>query len=142
MVRILSYTLLGEMGHFPRGLYGDRRSKRSSALTERRVIQGQLIVCRRLEDASIPLHVTLGDGDAADGVTSHDPPHQLIVGRIEETEFDRYAERSCGLALLVALRASPETPFEHNRDSQQEEPLRKLPEFPFEPGLEALVERI
>jgi predicted TPR repeat methyltransferase len=36
--------------------------------------------------------VTLGDGDAAGGVTSHDPPHQLIVGRIEETEFDRYAE--------------------------------------------------
>jgi hypothetical protein len=75
-------------------------------------------------------------------VTSHDPPHQLLVGRIEVMEFDRYAERSCGLALLVALRASPETPFEHNRGSQHEEPLSKFPEFRFESGLEALVERI
>ena len=104
--------------------------------------EGQLIVRRRLEDASIPLHVTLGDGDAAGGVTSHDPTHQLIVRRIEKTEFDRYAERSCGLPLLVALRASPETPFEHNGGSQHEEPLRKFPEFRFESGLEALVERI
>src|SRR5204863_8722011 len=80
--------------------------------------------------------------DAAGGVTIHDPPHQLLVGRIEETEFDRYAEPSCGLALLVALRASPEAPFEDNRGSQYEEPLRKFPEFRLEPGLEALIEWI
>src|SRR3990172_11506473 len=83
-----------------------------------------------------------GGGARAGGGRTHDPAHQLIVGRIEETEFDRYSERSCGLALLVALRASSETPFEHNRGSQHEEPLRKFPEFRFEPGLEALVERI
>ena len=75
--------------------------------------------------------MTLGDGDAAGGVTSHDPPHQLLVGCIEEAEFDRDAERSCGLALLVALRARPETPFEDNRDSQREEPLREFPKFRF-----------
>ena len=111
-------------------------------MLQRRVIEAQLLIRRRLEDGSIALHVTLGDGQAAGRVTIHHPPHQLFEGRIEKTEFDRYAERSCGFALLIALRASPKTPFEHNRGSQHEEPLCQFPEGGFEPGLEALVERI
>src|SRR3989304_3996912 len=67
-------------------------------------------------------------GEPPRSVTTPPPPPQLLVGRIQETEFDRHTEPSCGLALLVALRSSPETPFEDDRGSQHQEPLRKLPE--------------
>src|SRR5439155_10421893 len=97
---------------------------------------------RRLEDASIPLHVTRGDGDAAGAVTSYDPPDELVVGRIEKTKFDGYAEGSCGLAHFVALGASPEAPFEDHRGPQRKEPLSELPKLPLEPDPELLVEGI
>src|SRR5437667_12911015 len=83
---------------------------RPSAGLQRRVIQGQLVICWRLEDASILFHVALGDCEAPLGVTIHGPPHQFVVGHIEETEFDRCAERAPEIPLLVAFRPRPEAP--------------------------------
>src|SRR5437773_1241866 len=72
----------------------------------------------------------------------YDPPHERVVGRIEKTKFDGYAERSCGLAYFVALGASPEAPFEDHRGAQRKEPLSELPKLPLEPDPEALVEGV
>jgi hypothetical protein len=41
---------------------------------------------------AVPLHVTLGDGNAASGVTRDHSPYELVVRRIEKTKLDRYAE--------------------------------------------------
>src|SRR5664279_6399019 len=105
---------------------------RPSAGLQRRVKQSQLVICWQLEDTSIPFHVALGETEAAIGVTIHDSPDQFVVGHIEETEFDRCAERSPEIPLLVAFGSRPEAPFQDHRRSQREEPLGESRELPFE----------
>ena len=75
-------------------------------------------------------------------MTSDNPPDQFLVGRIEETELDRSAERSGRLPLLVALQRAQkphsrttETPSTRSRCASSQN-------FHFEPALEGLVERI
>src|SRR5438093_9332756 len=75
-------------------------------------------------------------------MTSYDPPHEIVVGCIEKTKYDRNAVRSCGLAHFVALGASPEAPFEDHRGPQREEPLSEPPKLPLEPDPEVLIEGV